>query len=67
MKLEYLNALIFTAWVAMMLVTALFVGVESAIGWSVIAGASILPPLAVLWTGQRPGVTIAESIRQALQ
>lgn len=62
MTQEYMKTLIFTAWVAMMVVMALFVGVESAIGWSVIAGASILPPLAVLWTWQRPQVTISESI-----
>jgi hypothetical protein len=57
MKQKYLMTLIITAWVAMMLVTALFVGVESAIGWTVIAGASMLPPLGMLWTWRRPGVT----------
>ena len=56
MKQEYL-ILIVTAWVAMMLVTALYVGVESAIGWTVIAGASMLPPLGMLWMWPRPGVT----------
>ena len=67
MKQEYLMTMIITAWVAVMLVTALYVGVESAIGWSVIAGSSMLPPLAILWKWPRPAVTLLESIRQPIQ
>lgn len=63
----YLTTLIITAWTAMMLVTAIFVGVESATEWMVIAGASMLPPLVMLWTWGSPAVTIAASIRQATQ
>ena len=59
--------LMITLWIAMMTMTALFVGVESATGWTVIAGASILPPLAMLWIWKAPRLSVAESIRQTIQ
>ena len=51
----------------MMTMIALFVGVESATGWSVIAGASLLPPLAMLWIWKAPRVSVAEAIRPSTQ
>lgn len=56
-----------TLWIATMTLLALFVGVESATGWTVIAGASVLPPLAMLWIWKAPRVSVAESIRPATQ
>jgi hypothetical protein len=62
-----LNALMIMSWVAMLILTALFIGVDSTIGWTVIAGASVLPPLTMLWVWRDPRRTVAESIRQPLQ
>ena len=61
------QTLVITLWIAMITIIALFMGMESAIGWTVIAGASVLPPLAMLWIWKAPRVSVAESIRQTIQ
>jgi hypothetical protein len=55
------------SWVSAMILTALSIGIESTIGWTVIAGASILPPLSMLWVWRDPTLTVAEIVRQPLQ
>ena len=59
--------LILTLWIATMTLVALSVGLESATGWTVIAGASVLPPLAMLWIWKAPRASVAETIRPATQ
>jgi len=67
MKLESIQALIIGGWLLGLGVIGLSVNLTSAVGWSLLVGLGLLPPLIMLRMWKQPEQSISESIREAIR
>jgi hypothetical protein len=67
MRREYMKSAVVGVWVLAWSVIALSVNVSSAIGWVLLVGSALLPPLVILRLWRPPAQTISESIRDVLK
>jgi hypothetical protein len=66
MKLNYTNAAAAAFWVLAMCAIGVALGTTSVIGWTVLAGFALLPPLVMTrWWKDDP--SLSESIHEALR
>jgi hypothetical protein len=60
-----LKTALFVAWVVVVCVAALVIGVTSVPNWLIVAAVAIVPPLVVRQFWHAPEQTISESIHEA--
>jgi hypothetical protein len=65
MQLQTMKMTIAAVWVALAVTAGLVIGVTTLLGWTVLAGVSILPPLVMAWWWSDPRQTLSESINEA--
>jgi hypothetical protein len=62
---ENIKPLLFVAWVIVVCLAAIVIGITSVPNWIVVAGLAIVPPLVVRNFWHTPEQTISESIDEA--
>ena len=67
MQLHSIKTTISSAWVLLVIVIGLAMGVESTVGLTTLATLSLLPPLGLLLLWNDPTPTLSESITKALR
>jgi len=67
MPLQSIKKTLATAWVSLVIVIGLVVGVESTVGLATLAILGLLPPLALLLLWNDPTPTLSESISKVLR
>jgi hypothetical protein len=65
MRLENIKAALAVGWVAVTCSAAFAAGGGTASGWTLLAIAMCLPPLAMWWLWNEPHQTLSQSIDQA--
>ena len=67
MQLDYRKMAVVGAWMLAWSVTALTLTVTSPIGWVVLVGSGLLPPLMLMLMWRHRSQTMSESIRNVLK
>jgi len=67
MRLEYMKNGIAGAWIVGLAIVAAFLGLNSLVGWTILAVIGLLPPLVMLRLWNPPAQTTSESIRKVLR
>jgi hypothetical protein len=65
MQLEHAKATFAGAWILTMSLVGLSVGISDVSGWTLLAGAALLPSIVMLRAWQAPAQTFSEAIREA--
>ena len=67
MRLEYMKNGIAGAWILGLAIVAAFLGLNSLLGWTVLAVIGLLPPIVMLRLWNPPAETTSEDIRKVLR
>jgi len=67
MRLEYMKNGIAGAWIVGLAIVAAVLGLNSLVGWTILAVIGLLPPLVMLRLWNPPAQTTSESIRKVLR
>jgi hypothetical protein len=67
MPLEYMKNGIAGAWIVGLAILAVFLGLNSVLGWTVLVMLGLLPPLVMLRFWSPPAQSTSESIRKVLR
>ena len=67
MQLVTLKPVLAAVWVAVVLIAGMVGNVNSVMGWTVLAGVAVIPPLVMMWRWNAPRQTMSESIQDALR
>ena len=65
MQLESILAIVATLWVSTVGAVAIVGNFQSLLGWTVLFGVAVVPPLVMMWRWNHPVQTMSESIQAA--
>jgi hypothetical protein len=67
MQLDYIRTAIIGAWVLLITGIGVLIDVKSAIGWMLLVGLALGPPIIFSWLWRQPAKTMSQSIHDVLK